>query len=274
MGGPTSGAGNLGRLDGLEREERLARLQMHGGLTTTDIDELAGDVPLGFDAADQMIENAIGVLGLPLGLGVHVRVNGRDHAVPMAVEEPSVIAAASRAARLVRDAGGFDADADPGIMIGQIHVLGVPDPEAAAERVRAAEPMLLAAADAVHPEHGAARRRGARARSARAAGRVVRAGAGGPRPRRCRRRHGRERDQHAGRGARAGGRGHRRRCDAPADPLEPGRPPRARGCAAASRSSCCATATSTGQRWRAGSPRPARSPRPIPTAPPRTTRAS
>jgi hydroxymethylglutaryl-CoA reductase len=151
MGGRMSGPGNLGRFDGLEREERLARLQLHSGLAPADIDELAGDAPLGFDAADQMIENAVGVLGLPLGVGLHVRVNGRDHAVPMAVEEPSVIAAVSRAARLVREAGGFEADADPAIMIGQIHLVGVSDPDASAERVRAASETLLAAADAIHP---------------------------------------------------------------------------------------------------------------------------
>lgn len=149
--GRMSGPGALGRLDGLEREERLARLQLHAGLPPADVDELAGDTPLGFAAADQMIENAIGVIGLPLGIGLHVRVNGRDHAVPMAVEEPSVIAAASRAARLVREAGGFDADSDPPVMIGQIHLVGVPDPDAAAGRVRAATAVLLAAADAVHP---------------------------------------------------------------------------------------------------------------------------
>jgi hydroxymethylglutaryl-CoA reductase len=108
-------------------------------------------VPLRFDAADQMIENAVGVVGLPLGVGLNVVVNGRDYLVPMAVEEPSVIAAASRAARLVREAGGFEADADTSVMIGQVHLLGIADLDAAAARIEAACDELLQAANAVHP---------------------------------------------------------------------------------------------------------------------------
>ena len=213
MGGPTSGAGNLGRLDGLEREERLARLQMHGGLTTTDVDELAGDVPLGFDAADQMIENAIGVLGLPLGLGAarpgqRAGPRGPDGgrgAVGHRGGEPRG-AARARRRRLRRRRGSRHHDRPD------------PRPRRAGPRGRRGA-RAGCRADAPRrrrrgpSEHGAARRRGAWARGARPAGRVVRAGAGGPRPRRCRRRHGRECDQHAGRGARAGGRGHRRRCE-------------------------------------------------------------
>lgn len=153
MGGGNGGNGGeaLGRLDGLDRDQRLARLSLHGGLGWPDIAELAGDQPLGFEAADQMIENAIGVLGLPLGVGLNVQINGRDYVVPMAVEEPSVVAAASRSARTIREAGGFEADADPSIMIGQIHLLGVADLPAAAARIRAARAELMEAADAVHP---------------------------------------------------------------------------------------------------------------------------
>jgi hydroxymethylglutaryl-CoA reductase len=144
-------AQDLGRLDGLDREERLARLQRHGSLEWRDVDELAGDAPLGFDAADHMIENAIGVVGVPLGLGLHVRVNGRDLLVPMAVEEPSVIAAASRAARLVQGAGGFEAEADASVMIGQVHLLGVTDLDGASARIRESAGEIMAAANAVHP---------------------------------------------------------------------------------------------------------------------------
>src|SRR5687767_3178303 len=82
-------------------DEDLAALE-HGGL------DLA--------TADRMVENAVGVYGLPLGLGLNFRMNDADYLVPMAVEEPSVIAAASNAARMVRAGGGFQAEADDPVM--------------------------------------------------------------------------------------------------------------------------------------------------------------
>jgi hydroxymethylglutaryl-CoA reductase len=135
----------------LGQRERLATLAAGAGLPGgEDLDSLLGP-PLSFDVADHMIENAIGVFGLPFGVGLNFQVNGRDRIVPMAVEEPSVVAAASCAARLARAAGGFMADADPACMIGQIHLLGVSDLAAARARLEAVIPRLLAAADAVHP---------------------------------------------------------------------------------------------------------------------------
>src|SRR3954471_4778840 len=101
--------------------------------------------------ADQVVENAIGVYALPLGLGLNFQVNGRDVLVPMAVEEPSVIAAASNAARMVREGGGFVADADEPIMTAQIELLGVDDPEAARARIEAAADEVLALAHATLP---------------------------------------------------------------------------------------------------------------------------
>jgi len=101
--------------------------------------------------ADQVVENVVGVYALPLGLGLNFQVNGRDVLVPMAVEEPSVIAAASNAARMVREGGGFAADADEPIMTAQIELLGVPDPAAARARIEAASDELLAMAGATLP---------------------------------------------------------------------------------------------------------------------------
>jgi hydroxymethylglutaryl-CoA reductase len=135
----------------LGQQERLATLAAGAGLPGSDeLRSLLGP-PLTFDVADHMIENAIGVFGLPFGVGLNFQVNGRDRLVPMAVEEPSVIAAASFAARLARAAGGFQADADPACMIGQIHLLGIADLAAARGRLESAAGHLLAAADAVHP---------------------------------------------------------------------------------------------------------------------------
>ena len=87
-----------------------------------------------------MVENAVGVYALPLGVGLNFVVNGRDVLVPMAVEEPSVIAAASNAARMVREGGGFVADADDPVMTAQIEVVGVDDPDAARGAPRGGQP--------------------------------------------------------------------------------------------------------------------------------------
>jgi hydroxymethylglutaryl-CoA reductase len=107
----------------------------------------------GLDAAtaDRLVENAVGVYALPLGLGLNFRINGRDHAVPMAVEEPSVIAAASNAARMVREGGGFFADADEPIMTAQIEVLDVEDAEAARARIEARSARTLEHANSLMP---------------------------------------------------------------------------------------------------------------------------
>jgi len=149
-----SGHGRSSRIEGFYRlswTERLAHLAERAGLEHSDLDALRAPSPLAFEAADHMIENAVGVVGLPLGIGLNFLINGRERLVPMAIEEPSVIAAASSAARLIRDAGGFFAEADAPLMIAQIQLVDVPDVEAASQRVLAATPQLLAAANAVHP---------------------------------------------------------------------------------------------------------------------------
>ena len=112
--GIASAAGAGSRLPGFYRlsiEERRRALAALVGLAEVDLQILESG-GLSADAADRLVENAIGVYSLPLGLAANFRVNGRDTLVPMAVEEPSVIAAASNAARLVRAGGGFTADAD------------------------------------------------------------------------------------------------------------------------------------------------------------------
>jgi hydroxymethylglutaryl-CoA reductase len=101
--------------------------------------------------ANTMIENVIGVYGLPVGLGLNFVVNGRDHVVPMVVEEPSIVAAVSHAARIVRDAGGFKCDSDASVMIGQVQVLRVEDPHAAKAALLENRAEILAVANALHP---------------------------------------------------------------------------------------------------------------------------
>jgi hydroxymethylglutaryl-CoA reductase len=133
----------------LPLDERLRRLPQASGATQA---ELAGLVDgLTPSLADSMVENAIGVLGLPLGVAVNFQVNGRDVLVPMAIEEPSVVAGASFMAKLARGGGGFQAETTPPEMIAQIQVLDVPDPDAARRALRSEKDSLLAEADAVDP---------------------------------------------------------------------------------------------------------------------------
>ncbi len=103
------------------------------------------------EAADHMIENAVGIYGLPIGIGLNFRVNGRDVLVPMAIEEPSVVAGASFMAKLARAGGGFFATADEPLMIGQMQVLGLTDLAAGRMELLEHGGELLAEADAIDP---------------------------------------------------------------------------------------------------------------------------
>jgi hydroxymethylglutaryl-CoA reductase len=103
------------------------------------------------DVADKFVENVIGTYGLPYGVTLNVRVNGQDHVVPMVVEEPSVVAAASNAAKMVRSGGGFHVEVDPPVMISQVQIIGVEERGAAAAAILAAKAEILALADAAVP---------------------------------------------------------------------------------------------------------------------------
>ncbi len=130
-------------------EERRRWVAEWAGLSDAEVAALDGGLTLA--EADRLGENVIGTFALPLGLAVNFVVNGRDYLIPMAVEEPSVVAAVSHAAKLARAGGGFQAGADEPIMIGQVQLLDVPDPDAAEEAVRRAAAEVLAVADAAHP---------------------------------------------------------------------------------------------------------------------------
>lgn len=101
--------------------------------------------------ADKTVENVVGTYSLPFGMGLNVRINGRDHFAPMVVEEPSVIAAASNASRLIREGGGFVAETDDPLMISQIQFDEVKDGPAALERVHDAKQEILRLADEAVP---------------------------------------------------------------------------------------------------------------------------
>ena len=142
------------RIPGFHRLSRQARVELVAeviGLTEEERRSLAGAEPLDVDTADSMIENAVGVFGLPLGIAANFLINGRDYFVPMVTEEPSVVAAASNAARLVRAGGGFSAEASASLMIGQIQLIDVVDVAAAVARLQGESKRLLELARGLQP---------------------------------------------------------------------------------------------------------------------------
>ena len=135
----------------LTPRERAQRVAEFAGLSAEELQVLAGPGGLGIEQAERMIENVVGVYGLPLGIATNFCINGRDYLIPMVVEEPSVVAGLSYAARLVREGGGFHTLSDEPLMIGQMQVLEVADPAAARLRLLGAREELLAAANAKDP---------------------------------------------------------------------------------------------------------------------------
>ena len=131
--------------------ERRAFVREWAGLTEEEAK--AFEFPPGIDPStiDRMIENVIGVMPLPLGVATNFRINDRDYLIPFAIEEPSVVAAASNAAKVARAAGGFTAQTTAPVMIGQVQILDVPDPAAARLRLLHHRDALLEAANAKDP---------------------------------------------------------------------------------------------------------------------------
>ncbi len=142
-------------------EERLALIAAQAGLTETEQEILRGAAGLDLEVADHMIENVAGRYTLPLGIATNFVVNGRDVLVPMVIEEPSVVAGASFAAKLARAGGGFATSSTPAEMIGQMQVLDVPNLHAARFELLSQKERLLALANQTDPVlvslHGGAR---------------------------------------------------------------------------------------------------------------------
>ncbi|HEY1959217.1 MAG TPA: hydroxymethylglutaryl-CoA reductase, degradative [Polyangiaceae bacterium] len=132
-------------------EERRALVGEATGADLKDIERSLEDGGLDATTADKFVENVVGTYALPYGVALNVRVNGHDYVVPMVVEEPSVVAAASNAAKMIREGGGFIAETDPPLMVAQVQLTGVRDRRAAMERVLAAKDELLELADRAIP---------------------------------------------------------------------------------------------------------------------------
>lgn len=122
------------RISGLYRlpvERRLQVVRDFAGLSDEEAETMYKSAGLDLETADRMIENVIGTMKIPLGIAANFLINGREHLVPMAIEEPSVVAAASNAAKITRAGGGIQAQATEPLMIGQIQLVDAPDPPAA-----------------------------------------------------------------------------------------------------------------------------------------------
>ncbi len=140
------------RLQGFYRlspHERLQQVQAFDGLDHWDILALrGGDSTLSIERADKMIENVVGTFDLPMGVATNFQINGRDVLVPMVVEEPSIVAGASYAARLIRAGGGFQTSSTESLMIGQVQLVHIEDMEAARDAILCQKDELLRVANA------------------------------------------------------------------------------------------------------------------------------
>ena len=135
----------------LSMEERRAVLKGFASLSDEETEVLASTGGLPADVADHMIENVVGGYTYPLGIATNFKINGRDYLVPMALEEPSVVAAASNAAKMARAKGGFKVTNTGPFMIGQIQVVNVPEPESAKARLVERKADLLKRANEQDP---------------------------------------------------------------------------------------------------------------------------
>ena len=145
----TDGTSRLPGFYKLSLEERRALLRARG--LSTEALALLTRGGLDLETADGMTENVVGTYALPLSLGLNFRINGHDRLVPMVIEEPSVVAATSNAARMVRAGSGFVGEADLPLMTAQIQLLAVAHPVDASARIARAEAEILALAASAVP---------------------------------------------------------------------------------------------------------------------------
>ena len=137
----------------LDVSERVRALHERGLITDSDLRALeTSDHTLKLHVADKMIENVIGVLGLPVGLGLNFLVNGKDYVVPLSVEEPSIVAGLSSAARTARLSGGFEASTTDPILIGQVQIVNLDNPERRKQELLDRSEEILNLANSLHPK--------------------------------------------------------------------------------------------------------------------------
>ena len=133
-------------------EDRIEAVFERGLITEEDYKMLKNQQQrLDLQSADKMIENVIGVMGMPVGLGLNFSINNKDYVVPLAVEEPSIVAALSSAAKIARESGGYKADATDPILVGQIQVVNIENIEQARNNLLNRKEEILNLANSLHP---------------------------------------------------------------------------------------------------------------------------
>jgi len=135
----------------LSPAERLRVLKEFASLSDEETQALLMTGSLDIRLANRMIENVVGVMPVTLGIATNFLINGRDYLIPMAIEEPSVVAAASNAAKMARPKGGFTASSTQPVMIGQVQLLDVPDPHGARMSLLSAKEDILRKANEQDP---------------------------------------------------------------------------------------------------------------------------
>ena len=126
------------------RKDRLDIVANFSNLSDDEISILENENGgISFDKADKMVENAIGTFSLPLGIATNFTINGKDYLIPMVIEEPSVIAAASKGAKIARIKGGFEVSADESYSIGQVQILDVVDISSAILQIKSSSNEIL-----------------------------------------------------------------------------------------------------------------------------------
>jgi len=135
----------------LTPEQRLREVQEFANLTEEEVRLLSSGHALNLAGANRMIENVVGIFQMPFGIAVNFLINGKDYLVPMVIEEPSVVAAASNGARMARTKGGFAATTTAPVMIGQIQVTDLPDPRTAVLKVLSEKGRIISKANEQDP---------------------------------------------------------------------------------------------------------------------------
>jgi hydroxymethylglutaryl-CoA reductase len=135
----------------LSPEDRIKHVKDFADLTEQEVETLQSTGALGIELADRMIENVVGAFPLPLGIAMNFLINNKEYMIPMAIEEPSVVAAATYAAKMARDKGGFFTSSTDPVMIGQIQAVDIQDPFGAKMKILKAKKEILQKANEQDP---------------------------------------------------------------------------------------------------------------------------